>query len=217
LIERSGYGFHRGILAGALLTLLGLTAAHGEQATRGEPATHGESAAHGDPAASPSHFVLTSPDARLATQFPNKYVMNGYGCKGGNESPPLQWSGAPPGTLSFVLTLFDMDEHSTPSGWWHWVVYDLPASAARLTAGAGALHGTALPRGTLQGRTDLGTDDYHGPCPDKGDAPHRYVFTLYALNVAKLPVAADSSGAMVVATLREHLLDTATLVVRHGR
>ncbi len=173
--------------------------------------------AESQPPQPPSHFMLTSPDRRLAMRFPDLYVLNDFGCSGGNESPPLQWSGAPRGTQSFVITLFDRDEHNTPSGWWHWVVYDLPADAGRLPAGAGALHSIALPPPALQGRTDLGTDAYHGPCPDKGDAPHRYVFTIYALNVATLPVPADSSGAMVVSTLREHLLGKAVLVVRHGR
>jgi len=162
-------------------------------------------------------FVLSSPDTTLADHFADKYVLNGFGCTGGNESPPLRWRGAPEGTRSFVVTLFDRDEHSTPSGWWHWVVYDIPADVAELAAGAGALHGSSLPPRALQGRTDLGTDAYHGPCPDRGDAPHRYVFTIYALKVAALPVPADSSGAMVVSSLREHSLGKATLTIRYGR
>jgi Raf kinase inhibitor-like YbhB/YbcL family protein len=162
-------------------------------------------------------FVLESADPGLSTRFPDKYVLNDFGCTGGNASPPLRWSAAPPGTQSFVLTLFDMDEHNTPSGWWHWVVYDLPADARELHAGAGVVDSKALPPAAHQGRTDLGSDAYHGPCPDKGDPPHRYVFTLYALNVATLSVPSDPSGAMVVASLKEHLLAKATLVIRHGR
>jgi Raf kinase inhibitor-like YbhB/YbcL family protein len=164
-----------------------------------------------------SHFVLKSTDPQLTAHFPDKYVLNDFGCSGGNISPPLQWSGAPAGTLSYVVTLFDKDEHNTPSGWWHWVVYDIPAGVSGLPEGAGALHSAVLPRQAVQGRTDLGVDAYHGPCPDQGDAPHRYVFTIYALNIANLSVPADPSGAMVVATLREHQLGQAALVVRHGR
>ena len=77
-------------------------------------------------------FVLSSPDAQLAVSVPLVYTANLFGCTGGNKSPALQWSGAPAGTKSFVLTLFDPDEKSTPSGWWHWVVYDLPASVDKL-------------------------------------------------------------------------------------
>jgi Raf kinase inhibitor-like YbhB/YbcL family protein len=165
----------------------------------------------------PSHFVLKSPDKQLAVSVPLVYTASAFGCTGGNTSPALQWSGAPPGTLSFVVTLFDPDERSTPSGWWHWVVYDLPKNVDSLPMGAGAEHSTLLPRETFQGRTDLGNDAYHGPCPANGDPPHRYTFTVYALNVAKLDVPADSSGAMVTSTAQDHLLGKAVFVARYGR
>jgi Raf kinase inhibitor-like YbhB/YbcL family protein len=164
-----------------------------------------------------SKFVLSSSDAQLEAKVPEVYTANVFGCTGGNMSPPLQWSGAPAGTKSFVVTLFDPDEHSTPSGWWHWVVYDLPASTNSLPKGAGVEHSSVLPPGTMQGRTDLGNDAYHGPCPDKGDRPHHYTFTVYAVSVDKLDVPADSSGAMVVSTARDHLLGKAVFVAHYGR
>jgi Raf kinase inhibitor-like YbhB/YbcL family protein len=167
--------------------------------------------------ASPSHFVLTSSDPQLAISVPLIYTAKAFGCSGGNTSPPLEWRGAPAGTKSFVVTLFDRDERSTPSGWWHWVIYDLPGTAEKLPAGAGAEHSPLLPAETRQGRTDLGEDAYHGPCPAKGDPPHRYVFTIYALNVAKLDVPADSSGAMVTSTTQDHLLGKAVFVAHYGR
>jgi Raf kinase inhibitor-like YbhB/YbcL family protein len=157
--------------------------------------------------ASTSPFVLSSSDPQLAISVPEIYTAKAFGCTGGNLSPPLQWRGAPTGTKSFVVTLFDRDERSTPSGWWHWVVYDLPSTIDRLAVGAGAENTKLLPIEALQGRTDLGEDAYHGPCPAKGDPPHRYVFTIYALNVAKLPVPADSSGAMVTSVAQDHLLE----------
>jgi Raf kinase inhibitor-like YbhB/YbcL family protein len=166
---------------------------------------------------SSSKFVLSSPDGQMAAKVPEMYVANLFGCSGGNMSPPLEWSGAPAGTKSFVLTLFDPDEHGDPSGWWHWIVYNLPANTHSMAKGAGTEHSTVLPTGTLQGRSDLGNDAYHGPCPDKGDPPHRYTFTIYALNVEKLDVPADSSGAMVVSTAHDHLLGKAVFIAHYGR
>ena len=168
-------------------------------------------------AAPKSKFVLTSSDPQLAISVPLIYTAKAFGCSGGNLSPELHWSGAPAGTQSFVVTLFDRDERSTPSGWWHWVLYNLPKNVSSLPQGAGAEHSSALPAEALQGRTDLGEDAYHGPCPAKGDPPHRYVFTVYALNVAKLPVAPDSSGAMVTSIVQEHLLGKAVFVAHYGR
>src|SRR3984957_2260210 len=94
-----------------------------------------------------SKFALSSPDAQLAAKVPEVYTANVFGCSGGNMSPPLEWTGTPAGTKSFVLTLFDPDEHGDPPGWWHWIVYNLPASADKLPKGAGAGHGSVLPPG----------------------------------------------------------------------
>jgi Raf kinase inhibitor-like YbhB/YbcL family protein len=175
------------------------------------------SAAPAQAAKHKSHFVLVSTDPQLAISVPEVYTAQAFGCSGGNTSPALQWSGAPAGTQSFVLTLFDRDERSTTSGWWHWVVYDLPPNVDRLPLGAGAEHSALLPAEAQQGRTDLGTDAYHGPCPAKGDPPHRYVFTVYALSVAKLPVAPEASGAMVTSVAQDHLLGKAVFVAHYGR
>ena len=172
--------------------------------------TQTQSAAH-------TRFVLASPDTLLAAKVPEEYTANVFGCTGGNSSPELHWTGTPAGTKSFVLTLFDPDEHGDPSGWWHWVVYDIPANVDKLSKGAGVEHSSVLPAGAMQGRTDLGNDAYHGPCPDKGEPPHRYTFTIYALNVEKLDVPPDSSGAMVVSTAKDHLLGTAVFIAHYGR
>src|SRR3954465_14424129 len=115
------------------------------------------------------------------------------GAGGQNVSPQLSWSGAPAGTKSFALTLYDPDA-PTGSGWWHWVVYDIPATATELPQGAGS--GKApLPAGTVQGKTDFGAAGYGGAGPPPGDKPHRYVFTVYALKVDKLDLPADASPA----------------------
>jgi len=174
------------------------------------------STAQSSAAAEPA-FVLSSPDPLVASHMPETYTAAAFGCTGHNQSPPLAWHGAPKGTQSFVLTLFDRDERSTPSGWWHWVVYDIPAGTDSLPAGVGSLSRHALPMLTLQGRSDLGENAYHGPCPAAGDPPHRYVFTIYALKIKKLPVPADSSGAMVTSTAQDYVIGKAVFIAHHGR
>src|SRR6202789_3533308 len=80
-------------------------------------------------------FSVSRSAPQLAAKIPEVYTANVFGCTGGNMSPPLQWTGAPAGTKSFVVTLFDPDEHGDPSGWWHWIVYDLPAPVDKLPKG----------------------------------------------------------------------------------
>ena len=80
------------------------------------------------------------------------HTLNGYGCTGQNRSPALEWRGAPKGTKSFAITMFDMDEHGSPSGWWHWVVYNVPGTTSRLPENAGAINSSELPTGAVQGR-----------------------------------------------------------------
>ncbi len=168
-------------------------------------------------AATADALSLSSTAFHNHERIPIANVLNEYACTGKNLSPPLQWHGAPPGTKSFALTVFDMDEHGTPSGWWHWVLYDIPVGATSLPAGAGVAHSVALPRGAALGRVDSGNIAYDGPCPTAGEPAHRYLFTLYALKVEKLPVPAEASGAMVTRTAHEFTLAKATLIGMYGR
>jgi Raf kinase inhibitor-like YbhB/YbcL family protein len=119
----------------------------------------------------------------------------GFGCAGGNKSPHLKWSGAPAGTKSFAVTLFDPDA-PTGSGFWHWVVVNIPAGVTELAVGAGS-KGGKMPDGALMTRTELGDSGYLGPCPPEGDHPHRYLFTVFAVGKEKLDVTADTSPAVV--------------------
>jgi hypothetical protein len=135
----------------------------------------------------------------------------GFGCAGENISPHLAWSDAPAGTQSFALTCFDPDA-PTGSGFWHWVVVNLPPDVTELPAGAGTQPGTGLPTRALQVRTDFGAPGYGGPCPPPGDHPHRYLFSLHALNVETLPVTADTSAAVVGFHLHHTTLAKATLM-----
>lgn len=120
----------------------------------------------------------------------------GFGCDGGNRSPHLAWDGAPAGTKSFAVTCFDPDA-PTGSGFWHWVVVNIPPSVTVLPLDAGNPAGGKLPAGALQVRTDFGKPGYGGPCPPAGDHPHRYLFTVHAVSMDTLPVSADTSAAVV--------------------
>jgi Raf kinase inhibitor-like YbhB/YbcL family protein len=137
-------------------------------------------------------------------------VFNGSGCNGKNVSPALSWSGAPQNTKSFAVTLFDPDA-PTGHGFWHWTVFNLPASTTELAAGTG----NRLPGGAIQAKNDWGTTGYGGPCPPSGST-HRYVLTVWALNVEHLQSQADTSPAKVAAELRTHTLGTAQMTVRFG-
>ncbi len=143
-------------------------------------------------------------------------VFNGMGCTGENQSPALQWKGAPAGTKSFAVTMYDPDA-PTGSGWWHWVVYNLPADVTSLPAGAGDPAKNLLPAGATQGNTDFGAAGYGGPCPPQGDKPHRYVITVYALKTEKLDLPANATAAYVGFNLHANTLAKTTLTARFGR
>ena len=134
----------------------------------------------------------------------------GFGCAGGNISPHLKWSGAPAGTKSFALTCFDPDA-PTGSGFWHWVVVNIPADVSELAAGAGN-PGGKLPAGALQTRTELGATGYLGPCPPEGDHPHRYLFTVHAVGIDKLSATADTSAAVIGFQLHFNTLAKAAIM-----
>lgn len=161
-------------------------------------------------------FTLTSPDVRNGSTISERHVFNSFGCQGGNLSPALTWSGAPAGTKSFAVTVYDPDA-STGSGWWHWVVFNIPASAKELPRGAGDAQAKGLPAGSIQSRTDFGKPGYGGPCPPAGDKPHRYQFTVYALKTDKLPLDENAPAAMVGFYLHQNLIQKAVLNASYGR
>lgn len=160
-------------------------------------------------------FTLSSPDITEGKTIAAAQVFNQFGCTGGNISPALSWSNAPAGTQSFALLMHDPDA-PTGSGWWHWVVYNIPAGATSLPAGAGDPKKSLMPAGTIQGRTDYGSVGYGGPCPPPGK-PHRYYLRLYALKVAKLEVPADASPALIGFNVNAAALGKAELMGLYGR
>ena len=163
-------------------------------------------------------LVLTSESFNDGDYLANDHILSeayGFGCAGGNLSPQLSWSGAPEGTKSFALTCFDPDA-PTGSGFWHWVVVNIPADVTSLALGAGSGDGS-MPDGALQTRTDFGATGYGGPCPPEGDHPHRYLFTLHAVGLDALPVEADTSAAVVGFMLNFNTLAKASLMGLYKR
>ena len=163
-------------------------------------------------------LVLTSESFQDGDYLANDHALSeayGFGCAGGNLSPQLAWSGAPEGAKSFALTCFDPDA-PTGSGFWHWVVVNIPANVASLALGAGSAGGS-MPAGALQTRTDFGVPGYGGPCPPEGDHPHRYLFTLHAVGLDRLPVEADTSAAVVGFMLNFNTLAKAALMGLYKR
>jgi Raf kinase inhibitor-like YbhB/YbcL family protein len=167
------------------------------------------------PALAAGKFTLKSADVKPGAMLTDQQVFNGFGCSGANVSPELSWSDPPKGTKSFVVTVYDPDA-PTGSGWWHWVVYDIPATAKELPQGAGSGKAT-LPEGAKQGKTDFGAPGFGGACPPPGDKPHRYVFTVYALKADKLDVPADASPALIGYMTKANALGSATFTAKYAR
>lgn len=161
-------------------------------------------------------FVLSSPTIKPGERLPEAQVFNGFGCSGPNLSPELSWTGVPSSAKSLALTLYDPDA-PTGSGWWHWVVYNIPVNADRLAAGSGTADGARLPRGTRQGRTDFGVPGFGGACPPPGNKTHRYIFSLHALNTEKLDLPEDASAALVGFMIHNHRIATAQLTATYAR
>ncbi len=151
-------------------------------------------------------FTLTSEDVTDAEPLKQDQVGSG-----GDTSPQLSWSGAPEGTKSLTVTCFDPDA-PTPSGFWHWVLVDLPADVTSLEAGAGA-EGATLPGAAFMCRNDGGTKAFAGAAPPEGDQVHRYYFVVHAVQEESLGVDSDASAAVVSFNLA---FKTAGRAILHG-
>ncbi len=143
---------------------------------------------------------------------------NVFGCKGGNISPSLTWSGAPSDAKSFAINLYDPDA-PTGSGFWHWIVFNIPVSTTSLPKDAGNVKKKLMPKGVIQSRNDYGFDGYGGMCPPQGDKPHHYTLTVYAVDEPKLQFAKDHnvSPAVVGFELNFHSKAKAALHWTYGR
>ncbi|TCF96494.1 kinase inhibitor [Paraburkholderia strydomiana] len=158
-------------------------------------------------------FAIQSDDLADG-HFSNAQISDGFGCHGGNISPAVSWSGEPEGTKSFVVTMYDPDA-PTGSGFWHWVVANLPASVHILSVGAGSEAGR-LPKGAMAVRNDAGNAGYLGPCPPQGES-HRYVITVTALKIPDLAVDNTATPAVVGFVAHYQELAKATITVQYAR
>ncbi|HXZ25493.1 MAG TPA: YbhB/YbcL family Raf kinase inhibitor-like protein [Nitrospiria bacterium] len=163
-----------------------------------------------------AEFQVASPVVKNKGTVGMEQVFNGFGCTGGNVSPELTWQNAPKETKSFAVTVYDPDA-PTGSGWWHWLIFNIPPSVTKLPTNAGKPGSGLAPAGSIQSVTDYGQPGYGGPCPPVGNKPHRYIFTVYALKVDQLPLKENSSGAMVGFYLNANALAKATLTATYGR
>ena len=148
-------------------------------------------------------FDVTSSDFKDGDDLDLKHVHGS--AKGQNISPNLQWSGAPLETQSYAVTCFDPDA-PTGSGWWHWLVVDIPASVTELVTGAADDGGSGIPEPAFELRSDFGEMGYGGAAPPPGDRPHRYIFAVHALDVPRLGITPDTPAAIVGFNLTAHSL-----------
>jgi Raf kinase inhibitor-like YbhB/YbcL family protein len=156
----------------------------------------------GPPPAAPDRLTLTSPAFPPGGTIPTRFT-----CDGEDVSPPLAWTGTPPGTRSLALLVEDPD---APGGTFvHWTLYDLPPRSARLGAGE-------VPAGAREGESSFGDRGYGGPCPPEDDEPHRYAFLLYALR-SPLGLEAGASPGGVRGAIAEHAIARGRLTGRFGR
>ena len=154
-------------------------------------------------------FTMRSPAFADGDPIPRRFTADGE-----DLSPPLEWSQPPPGTLSFALIIDDPDapDPAAPQRTWvHWVLYNIPAAAHELKAGADR-HG--LPAGTGRGRNDWKRAAYGGPAPPIGR--HRYVHKLYALDVL-LPDLGEPTKAQLLSAMKDHVLAETQLIGTYQR
>ena len=148
-------------------------------------------------------FSLTSKDVTDGEPLDALFIHTSAG--GENQSPQLAWSGAPGETRGYAVTCFDPDA-PTGSGFWHWVLVNVPVSVTELERGA-----DPLPEGAFCVRNDYGEANYGGSAPPPGDRPHRYVFAVHALDVDRLDVGPEASPAYVGFNLAFHTLARAVI------
>ncbi|WP_323659318.1 YbhB/YbcL family Raf kinase inhibitor-like protein [Aliarcobacter butzleri] len=153
---------------------------------------------------------MTSSD--LKGQLTKKQEFNGFGCSGENISPQLSWENAPKGTKSFAITVYDPDA-PTGSGWWHWVVFDIPSNKTTLASG----FGNSDLKEAIQSMTDYGKTGFGGACPPVGDKAHRYIFTVHALDIETLGLDKNTNAATIGYYINSHTIAKASIISYYNR
>jgi Raf kinase inhibitor-like YbhB/YbcL family protein len=159
-------------------------------------------------------FTLTSSD--LGGEATINQEFDGFGCTGKNQSPQLSWRNAPEGTKSFAITMYDPDA-PTGSGWWHWVVFDIPSNINELVSGSGNTTLDLMPKGTIQSITDYGANGYGGPCPPEGHGLHQYIITVHALKTDTLELSESTNPSVVGYYLWNNTLAKASIIAYYER
>lgn len=159
-------------------------------------------------------FTLSSND--LDGQATKTEEFNGFGCTGKNQSPQLSWTNTPEGTKSYAITVYDPDA-PTGSGWWHWIVFDIPSNINELVTNAGNTILNLAPKGAVQSITDYGVGGYGGPCPPENHGLHQYIITVHALKIDKIGLDANANPAIVGYNLWANTIAKASIVMYYQR
>ncbi|MFH1162400.1 MAG: YbhB/YbcL family Raf kinase inhibitor-like protein [Candidatus Jorgensenbacteria bacterium] len=147
-------------------------------------------------------FTIKSSVFKEGGAIPAKFT-----CDGDDVNPFLEIKNTPEGTVSFALVVDDPD---APRGTWiHWLVWNIDPKTQYISE-------DNLPSDAVQGKTSAGYVKYSGPCPPRGDKPHRYVFSLYALDTM-LTVPAGADNAALLAAMEGHIINQTALTGLYQR
>lgn len=159
-------------------------------------------------------FNVSTDSASTQGHMTEQNVYHGLGCSGANLSPQLSWSNPPANAKSYGLTMYDPD--ASTGGWWHWALFNLPASLHELPEGASKNH-LLLPLGSREGLNDFGDLGYGGACPPAGEPPHHYIITIYALKIDHLELPESTASAVIDTQLKRYAITKTSLTLLYGR